>query len=146
MQYQPEKYITMHDLIINGDTYRNIADQQNISKDTPCALVKRLKTTGSIFPSSTRASIYDPIIEEVTKQIGIYAIYRRKTYNSRRRQMLNSDEIYDLITADGYNLSKTKFTGILRRERNRIKESFLNILHIPGEKVQFDWGNMPVLL
>ena len=146
MRLAKEKYIKIHELIMNGYSYREISDKVDISKNTPTALMKRLNKTGSIFPSLSRASIYDPIIDQLRERIKIYLLSKRNTYNSRKKQKLSSDEIYELIKADGYNVSKTKFKELLRYEKNNIKKSYLNVVHIPGEKVQFDWGKVTVTI
>lgn len=146
MQLAKEKYIEIHELIMNGYSYREISNEINISKNTPGALIKRFNNTGSILPSLSRASIYDPIINQLGERINLYLLSKRRTYNSWKKQKLSSYEIYELIKADGYEISKTKFKDLLRYEKNSIKESYFNIIHIPGEKVQFDWGKVTVTI
>lgn len=146
MHLSKEKYIKIHELIMNGYSYREISNEINISKNTPGALIKRFNKTGSIFPSLNRASIYDPIIDELRERINLYLLSKRRTYNSWKKKNLSSEEIYELIRADGYQISKTKFKDLLRYEKNSIKESYLNIIHLPGEKVQFDWGKITITI
>ncbi|NLC66586.1 MAG: IS21 family transposase [Clostridium sp.] len=146
MQLEKEKYTKIHELIIDGYSYREISNEMDISKNTPGALIKRFRNTGSIYPSINRASIYDPIINELRERISLYLLTRRRTYNSWKKQKLSSDEIYELIKADGYQVSKTKFKELLRYEKNSLKESYLNIIHLPGEKVQFDWGKITLTI
>lgn len=69
MRLAKEKYIEIHQLIMNGYSYREISNEVNISKNTPGALIKRFNNTGSIYPSINKASIYDPIIDELRERM-----------------------------------------------------------------------------
>ncbi|GAB4074291.1 hypothetical protein GCM10028778_17940 [Barrientosiimonas marina] len=137
-------YREILDFILNGKPYREIAETVGVSKNTVTDLIKRLKDTGSIFPSAAKTSIYDPVIKEIQEHIDHLLRLRKSTYNIRHQIKLSNKEIYLLLLAKGYNISRTKVTELIRLGKNKMKESHLNIVHLPGEAVQFDWGTIRV--
>lgn len=141
MKLEDAKYIEILDYIIKGKSYREIAGTLDISKNTVTDLIKRLRSTGTIFPSNTKKSFYDPIIKEIQENIIELLRMKRRTCNSRRKTLTNQ-EIYLLLLKKGYNISFTKVKELIRFGKNIIKESYLNIHHLPGESVEFDWGTM----
>ncbi|WP_419957999.1 hypothetical protein [Psychrobacillus psychrotolerans] len=46
----------------------------------------------------------------------------------------------DKLHIENIEVSKSKAKEWLCIERNRLKESYLDIYQAPGEMVQFDWG------
>lgn len=141
MELEKAKYIEILDYILKGKPYREIADTLDISKNTITDMIKRLRKTGSIFPSKTRKSIYDPIIKEIQDYIIELLRMKRLTCNSSRKT-LSTQEIFLLVLKKGYNISFTKVKELIRFGKNTIKESYLNIHHLPGQSVEFDWGTM----
>jgi hypothetical protein len=144
MTFDDTKYIEILDFILNGKPYREIAKTLGVSKNTVTNLIKRLKDTGSIFPSTSKQSIYDPVIKEIQDHIVYFLRLRRTTYNIRHKIKLTNREIYLLLLAKGYNISFTKVKELIKLGKNIIKESYLNIVHLPGDAVEFDWGSIRV--
>ena len=144
MTLDDAKYIEILEFVLNGKPYREIAKSQGVSKNTVTDLIKRLRNTGSIFPSSSKKSIYDPVIKEIQEQIVHYLRLKRSTYNIRHKIKLTNREIYLLLLAKGYIISFTKVKELIKLGKNIIKESYLNIIHLPGEAVEFDWGTMNI--
>lgn len=140
MTLEKPQYFEILDLILNGKSYREVSGMMDISKNTPYNLIKRLRTTGSILPATTKVSPYDPIIRAISERIHYYLLLKKNSYN-RKKVKLTNKEIYILILAEGYMISVTKFKQILRLEKNKNKDSYLHIAHVPGEVVQFDWGH-----
>lgn len=87
MKFEEARYIEILDYIIKGKSYREIAVTLDISKNTITDMIKRLRKTGSIFPSKTRKSIYDPIIKETQDFIIEFLRMKRLTCNSRRKNL-----------------------------------------------------------
>ncbi|GGM31817.1 hypothetical protein GCM10011351_17540 [Paraliobacillus quinghaiensis] len=144
MTLDETKYTEILEFVLNGKPYREIADSVGVSKNTVTNLIKRLRETGSIFPSTTKQSIYDPVIKEIQEHIIYFLRLRRSTYNLRHKIKLSNKEIYLLLLAKGYNISFTKVKELIKLGKNVIKESYLNIVHLPGEAVEFDWGTIRV--
>ena len=144
MTLDDAKYIEILEFVLNGKPYREIAKSQGVSKNTVADLIKRLRNTGSIFPSSSKKSIYDPVIKEIQEQIVYYLRLKRSTYNIRHKIKLTNREIYLLLLAKGYIISFSKVKELIKLGKNIIKESYLNIIHLPGEAVEFDWGTMNI--
>ncbi|MFD2679261.1 hypothetical protein [Bacillus seohaeanensis] len=142
MMLEDAKYIEILEFILKGRPYREIADSLKVSKNTITDLIKRLRNTGSIFPSTTKKSIYDPIIKEIQEHVVQLLRMRRSTYNLRHKIKLTNTEIYLLILAKGYKISFTKVKELIKFGKNIIKEGYLNIIHLPGDAVEFDWGTL----
>lgn len=144
MTLEDQKYLDILNLIMNGKHYREIAKMESVSKNTVSHMIKRLKTTGSIYPSISKKSIYDPFIKEIQERIFYYLSLRKTTYNKFHKIKLKNDEIYLLLLSEGYNISKTKTNELIRLCENTLKDNFLNIVHLPGEEIQFDWGTINI--
>jgi len=130
--------------VLKGKAYREIADILHVSKNTVTDLVKRLSKTGNILPLQKRASIYDPVINEIQEHILGYLQIKKMSVTGRKTKSLKSDEIFLLLLAQGYNITKGKAFDLIARGRKVLKESHLSIVHVPGRAVQFDWGTMNI--
>ena len=75
-----QKYLNILDLVLNGVNYRDIGKLEQVSKNTISDSIKRLKTTGTIFPAINRKSKYDPIIQEVREKIQYFRCFTTTTY------------------------------------------------------------------
>jgi transposase len=139
-----QKYLNILDLVLNGVNYRDIGKLEQVSKNTISDSIKRLKTTGTIFPAINRKSKYDPIIQEVREKIQYFLQLQRTTYNKRHKINLKNEDIYRLLNSDGYNISRCKANELIRLEKNALRENYLHIVHPPGETVEFDWGQLKI--
>ena len=72
MTLDDAKYIEILEFVLNGKPYREIAKSQGVSKNTVTDLIKILRNRGSIFPSTSKKSIYLLIIKEIQEQIVQY--------------------------------------------------------------------------
>lgn len=129
MTLDDAKYIEILEYVLTGKPYREIAQSLEVSKYTVTDLIKRLRSTGSIFPSTSKKSIYDPSIKEVQEQIVYLLRLRRSTYNIRHKIKLTSKEIYLLILAKDYTISFTKVKELIKFGKNIIKESHQWLFH-----------------
>ena len=114
--FNDKQYMDIFNLIMYGNSYREISDSLSISKNTVTALIERLRQTGSIFPSTSRKSKYSLIIKE----------------------------IHALLLAENYDITFSKTRELIKYGKNYLKENYLHIDHIPGDKVEFDWGTITV--
>jgi len=130
-----------HDLILAGYSQRNIARKVEVCLATINHRVQLYRATGSTqLKPKKRKTRYEPI-EELTKQ-------RIRYYLSleTRKCKFTVAQLYEKILQEGYLVSKSKLQKWIHLERNRLKESYLDIFHEPGQTVQFDWGTKRILI
>lgn len=137
-------YENILNFVLNGKTYREITDNLDISKNTVTNMMKRLTKTGSIHPLQKRASIYDPVINEIQELILGYLQIKKMSVTGKKTVGLKAAEIHLLLSEQGYVINKNKVQEIIARARRVLKESHLSIVHPPGKTVQFDWGTMNI--
>lgn len=137
-------YESILQFVLKGTPYREIANILQVSKNTVTDLVNRLVNTGSIFPLQNRVSIYDPVINDIQEHILGYLQIKKMSVTGKKTVGLKNDEIYLLLLAQGYNISKSKAYELITRGRKLLKESYLSIVHVPGRAVEFDWGTMNI--
>lgn len=142
--FNDKQYMDIFNLIMYGNSYREISDSLSISKNTVTALIERLRQTGSIFPSTSRNSKYSLIIKEIQDKVIYYLQLRRNTYNKFKKLKLTNKEIHALLLAENYDITFSKTRELIKYGKNYLKENYLHIDHIPGDKVEFDWGTVTV--
>lgn len=127
------------DLIMAGHSQRSIADKVEVCLATINHRVQLFKETGSTkLISVKRKSRYEPM-EELTKQrIRYYLAVETK------RNRFTVDQLQEKLLEDGFPIKKSKTKEWIRLERNRLKESYLDIFHEAGQMVQFDWGTKKI--
>ncbi|OIJ14265.1 hypothetical protein BKP37_08800 [Anaerobacillus alkalilacustris] len=123
------------DLTLSGYSQRAIANQVNTCLATVNHRVKLFKETGStkLYPCK-RKSKYEPIEEMTRQRIRYYLALETK------KKSFTIEQLQLLLNEDGFPVSKSKAQKWIHLERNRLKESYLDIFHEPGQMVQFDWG------
>ena len=142
--FDDKKYMDIFNLIMYGNSYREVSSLLSISKNTVSAVIDRLKSTGSIFPSTSRESKYSTVIREIQDKVIYYLQLRRNTYNKFKKLKLTNKEIHTLLLADNYDIKFSKTKELIKYGKNYLKENYLHIEHIPGDKVEFDWGTITI--
>lgn len=127
------------DLILAGYSQRSIAEKVDICLATVHHRVQLFKETGSTkLISLKRSSRYEPIEELTRQRIRYYLVIETK------RNRFTVDQLHEKLIADGFSIKKAKAKEWIRMERNRLKESYLDIFHEAGQMVQFDWGTKKI--
>ena len=123
------------DLILAGHSQRSIAAKVEVCLASVNHRVQLFKETGSTkLTSSKRKSRYQPIEEKIRQRIRYYLAVETK------KNRFTVEQVHEKLIDDGFSITKSKTKEWLRQERNRLKESYLDIFHEPGQMVQFDWG------
>ncbi|MBT2641742.1 IS21 family transposase [Bacillus sp. ISL-41] len=127
------------DLILAGHSQRFIAAKVEVCLATVNHRVQLFKEIGSTkLTSSKRKSRYPPIEETIRQRIRYYLAVETK------RNRFTVEQVHEKLIDDGFSITKSKTKEWLRQERNRLKESYLDIFHEPGQMVQFDWGTKKI--
>jgi len=131
----------IHDLHLVGSSQRSISKEVNVCLDTVNKRINYYKRTGSIHKASkSNSPSYNPIEEAVRQRIRYYlSLERRKSKHTL-------DQIHGNLAKDGFEVSKSKTKEWVKLERNKLKESYLDIHYEPGTTVQFDWGSRKVYI
>lgn len=137
-------YESILQFVLKGKPYREIADTLDISKNTVTNSIKRFSTTGNTKPLKRRASIYDPVINQIQDQILGYLQVKKMSVTGKNTVGLKNDEINFLLLKHGYTITKGKVNELIARGRRLLNDSHLSIVHAPGKAVQFDWGTMNI--
>jgi transposase len=127
------------DLILAGHSQRSIAAKVDVCLASVNHRVQLFKETGSTkLTSSKRKSRYKPIEELTRQRIRYYLAVEIK------RNKFTVEQLYGKLLDDGFPIKKSKAKEWIRLERNRLKESYLDIFHEAGHMVQFDWGTKKI--
>ncbi|MBT2641717.1 IS21 family transposase [Bacillus sp. ISL-41] len=127
------------DLILAGHSQRAIAAKVDVCLASVNHRVQLFKETGSTkLTSSKRKSRYEPIEELTRQRIRYFLAVETK------RNKFTVDQLHEKLLDDGFPIKKTKAKEWIRLERNRLKESYLDIFHEAGHMVQFDWGTKKI--
>ncbi|MBT2641744.1 transposase [Bacillus sp. ISL-41] len=129
------------DLTLVGYSQREIAKQVDACLTTVNHRSKLFKETGSTqFVPQERKSKYEPIEEMARQRIRFYLAIEKRKSN------FTNEQLHEKLFDDGYRISFSKAKEWIRLERNRLKESYLDIFHEPGQMVQFDWGTKRIII
>ncbi|UHA61426.1 IS21 family transposase [Metabacillus litoralis] len=127
------------DLHLIGTAQRTIAKEVAVCLDSVNKRIQHFKQTGTTHMTyRKRASQYDPKEEMVKQRIRYYLSLEK------RKSRFTVNQLHINLLSDGYEVKKSKVGQWVRFERNRLKESYLDIYHEPGLAVQFDWGSKTV--
>lgn len=129
------------DLHLSGFTQRHIAINTEVCLDSVNKRIQNFKQRGTVhLNKKDKRSRYNPMEEQTRKRIRFYlALEKRKTNYT-------VEQIYSFLIEEGFEISKSNTREWLRLERNRLKESYLDIHYEPGNMVQFDWGSKKISL
>jgi transposase len=123
------------DLYLKGFSQRRIAKEIEVCLDSVNNRLKLFRVTGSIHKRNIQRSRYNPV-ENATRQRIRYYLSLEK-----RKSRFTVNQLYDFLVQEGYEITKSKVRQWIKLERNRLKDSFLDIFYEPGQMVQFDWGS-----
>lgn len=142
MIFKDEKYIDVVKLILEGMPFSEIAQIEGIHDNTVRNINNRMQETGSAIPSRKRESIYDPIMKELQDIVLSLLKNGRRSYNRYKRVALTNKEIFQILRTMEFPITQTKTNDLAKSCRKILKNNYLHIHHIPGEKVEFDWGSI----
>jgi transposase len=126
------------ELYYKGLSQRRIAKEIEVCLDSVNKRLKLFRVTGSIHKGNIQRSRYNPI-ENATRQRIRYYLSLEK-----RKSRFTVNQLYDFLVQEGYEITKSKVRQWIKLERNRLKDSFLDIFYEPGQMVQFDWGSKKI--
>lgn len=142
MTFKDETYIDIAKLILEGLPFDQIAHIEEIHVNTVRNIDKRIRETGSAIPSRKRKSFYDPIMKEMQNAVLSLLKNGRQSYNRHKRVSLTNKEIFQILRTMEFSISQTKTNDLARAGRRILKNNYLHIHHLPGDKVEFDWGSI----
>ena len=120
------KEIQIQDLLKAGYPQRNIATEADVCLTTVNNRNKLFKISNSTKLSpSKRTSKYD-LLEEIARQRIRYYLTEEKKF-----QKFSLIQVLEKLHKDSIEVSKSKIKEWIRLERNRLKESYLDIYHAP---------------
>lgn len=126
------------DLHLSGLSQRVISKKVEVCLDSVNNRVNLFRQTGTVHKKKKNRSLYNPF-EEVTRQRIRYYLSLEK-----RKCRYTVNQVFNLLIEEGFEVSKSKVGQWVRLERNRLKESYLDIFYQPGHMVQFDWGSKKI--
>lgn len=127
-------------------SYRSIAETIGISPTTVCRTAIRYFKTGHLVPPKKRTSKYDPFEELISERVQSYLITSTTSFNKRSNGRPTVNVIYKRLLEEGYDVKLPKVKQIVRLEKNRLRDSFLDIYYTPGVMCQFDWGQKRIIV
>lgn len=140
------KYDNILNLLTAGIPYRIIADIENVSPTTICKSAIRYHETGCIFPSKERKSVYNAAEELISRRIRYYLAILSTDVNKRCSSKVSNQLIVQKLEEEGYQINSSMVKRLVGLERNRLKESFLEIYYEPSVMCQFDWGQKKITI
>ena len=138
------KYDNILNFLIAGIPYQIIADIENVSPTTVCKSAHRYHETGCIFPPRERKSVYNAVEELISKRIRYYLAILTTDVNKRCSSKVSNQLILQKLEEEGFQINSSMVKRLVRLERNRLKESFLDIYYEPSVMCQFDWGQKKI--
>lgn len=138
MTFKDETYIDMAKLILEGLPFDQIAHIEEIHVTTVRNIDKSIRETGSAIPSRKRKSFYDPIMKEMQNAVLSLLKNGRQSYNRHKIVSLTNKEIFQILRTMEFSISQTKTNDLARAGRRILKNNYLHIHHLPGDKVEFD--------
>lgn len=146
MAHTAETYRRIYHLISQDLSYRQIAQDLKVSKNTVQSVNDRFNETGSIYPSNIIVNIYDPYFQTLYNRIEYFSSLTKPSYKKFHRLPLGREEILDHIRKEFPTLSTSNFNYLYRLVKNKNRESYLTIHYNPADIVQFDWGYLTMNL
>ena len=151
-----------------GKSQRTIARELGISRNTVRKYLKEYRQAlKKLQTEDSKVIDKEEIIEEIVKK----PLYIRKhphkskmtpmieqfidqqlEKNKQRKeqgiykQLLSIKEIHELLTEAGYDIGYTSVRNFIRNQETQAKEAFIRQRYIPGEIVEFDWGEIKLFL
>jgi len=120
------KEIQIQDLLKAGYPQRNIATEADVCLTTVNNRNKLFKLSNStMLRPAKRISKYNPLEEIARQRIRYYLSEEKKS------QKLSLIQVLEKLHKDSIEVSKSKIKEWIRLERNRLKESYLDIYHAP---------------
>ena len=119
----------------HGYPQRRIALETEVCLETVNKRIQLFKREGTIHKSARRKSFYDSIEDIVRNRIRFFLGLER------RRDKYTLNQIHDALTKEGFEITKSKVKGWVRKERNTLKDGHLDMYYQLGKVVQFDWGS-----
>ena len=111
--------------------------------DTVDALVDELSAKPK-YDSSSRSK--RKLTEEITDIIDdCLEKNEMKLLNKNRKQMMKSIDIYELLKEKNHNIGYTTVCNYIRRTVLK-KEAFIKQEYQPGETIEFDWGEVKLII
>lgn len=87
------------------------------------------------------------LTEEVCELIDKHlAANKVKRQSGRHKQQMKNVDIHEALLLAGYRISYNTVCRYVRRQRTRSREVYIRQHHEPGQAVEFDWGEVKVLI
>ena len=146
MAHTAETYRKIYHLLTQNVSYRQIAIDLNVNKNTVQSVKDRFNETGSIYPSNLNFNIHDPYFQAIYHRIEYYILLTKPSYKKYQRIPLGRKEILIHIRNEFPTISMSNFKYLYRLVVNKNRECYLSIHYNPADIVQFDWGYLTMNL
>jgi len=161
-----QKIIT--EVILKGKSQRSVAQEMGISRNTVSKYVNEYEAAKRKLVVETEKGVdSEEIIEEIMKapkyvRVNSYkpkmtqaiekyilekiAVNTERRRNGMRKQCMNIKDMHEELIEMGHDIGYTSVRNFVRKSEEITKESFIRQEYSPGECVEFDWGEIKLLL
>lgn len=119
---------------------KEIETQETNSEELDIKLIEKLseKPKAKIGKRPKRK-----LTEEIQKRLGDYIeINEERKLKKQIKQLMNVEEMHRQLKEEGYEIGKTTVYNYVREVTNKSREAYIRQEYLPGEVVEFDWGDL----
>ena len=130
--------------LIKGYSYSKIIEVLNRSKNAISQANKRLNS--DIIKIHSNDPIYDSNVQMVLGEIEKYMNIQVKSINNKQPKKLKVKDIYHILNKKNISISLNKTKELFKYQKNLMGNIHLHRFHLPGEYVEFDYGQLKLNL
>lgn len=146
-----------HEIIIGhfkqGKTQRRISREMGISRKTVKKHLEKYQRESAAGPQGlgeVKAPKYDSanrpktsLIAEVKQLIDdCLSTNQKKAESGKHKQQMNARDMHEYLIEKGHQIGYTTVCNYVRTVRNQGKELFIRQQPLPGDGIEFDWGEV----
>lgn len=168
MKTLAEKQKIITEVILKGKSQRTVAQEMGISRNTVSKYVNEYEgAKRKLAVESEKGADTEEIIEEIMKaskyvRINSYkpkmtqaietyilekiAINKERRRSGMRKQCMNIKDMHEELIEMGHNIGYTSVRNFVRKSEEITKEAFIRQEYSPGDSVEFDWGEIKLML
>jgi len=121
---------------------KEIEEQETNSEEIDIKLIEKLseKPKAKIGKRPKKK-----LTEKIQKRLGDYIeINEERKLKKQIKQLMNVEEMHRQLIEEGYEIGKTTVYNYVREFTEKTREAYIRQEYLPGEVVEFDWGELKI--
>lgn len=146
----------------DGKSARRLAKELGLNRRTVQKYINEHKSLLALDDSSVRVveeGIVDPpryrgsprrksaLTQEVCRRLDAFLeVNAEHRKAGRRKQQMKSIDMLEVLHKEGFSIGYTSVCRYVNIQREKGKEAFIRQVYVPGQTVEFDWGEVELVI